>query len=239
MTDVCRASRDLSDLRDQKAGAPAQSCSRERASMPHSGTAVKNRAEPPDSEIVRRVTGGEVNAFELLVERYRPLVFGIVYRHAPREAADEIAHEVFVRAFQSLKTYSGESPFGHWLARIASRCCFDYFRERHRRFEVPLSRITDEHQKWLDDVLEADSRDAFERAVESSEAKEVLQYALDRLSPADRMVLGLVYLDGMSTAEAADMLGWSRVGVRVRAHRARGLMKKIISGLLRERRGRE
>ena len=208
-----------------------------RVSMPYSGTAVKNRAEPSDMEIVRRIVDGEVNAFEVLVERYRSLVFGIVLRHAPRESAEEVAHEVFVRSFQSLKTYSGESPFGHWLARIAVRSCCDFYRDRHRNFEIPLSRITDEHQKWFDDVLAADSRDAFERSVESREAKEVLSYALDRLSPEDRMVLGLVYLDGMSTAEAADMLGWSRVGVRVRAHRAKRLMRKIVSGLLQEKRG--
>jgi RNA polymerase sigma-70 factor (ECF subfamily) len=191
---------------------------------------------PQDAEIIGRVRNGENDAFESLVHRYTPMVFGIVSRHAPRDSAAELVQDAFVEAFQSLGSYSHKAPFSHWLSRIALRCCYSYWRSHRRSTEVPMSGLSKESEDWMNHLLAARSREIFEAEAARSEAAEVLAHALGKLSPKDRMVLTLVHLEGHSIQEAADLMGWSVVSVKVRAHRSRVKLRKIISNLL-ERRG--
>lgn len=78
-----------------------------------------------DAEIVRRVLDGDVNAYAQLIDAHAPQIIGIAARHVPQDRAAEVAHETFVRAYERLATYKGESPFVHWLSRIALRRCAD------------------------------------------------------------------------------------------------------------------
>jgi RNA polymerase sigma-70 factor (ECF subfamily) len=99
-----------------------------------------------------------------------------------------------------------------------------------------MSSISEDSENWLEGVLSADSQANFEQESERKEAEEVLNYALSRISAEDRMVLTLVHLDGHSVKEAADLLGWSVITVKVRAHRSRNKLRKIITDLLEGRR---
>jgi RNA polymerase sigma-70 factor (ECF subfamily) len=191
---------------------------------------------PQDSEIIARVRNGEVNAFEILVHRYAPGVFRIVSRHVPREMAEELVQDAFVEAFQSLGSYSHKAPFSHWLSRVALRRCYSYWRSSHRRgAEIPMSRLSEESRNWMDRLLGARSREDFEAEAARSEAAEVLSCALDRLPAGDRMVLTLVHLEGHSVQEAADLLGWTVISIKVRAHRSRKKLRKIILDLIENR----
>ena len=89
--------------------------------------------------------------------------------------------------------------------------------------------IAVEHINYLQNSLSDQSRDDWEALGRQNEAREILDWALDRLGPEDRMVLELVYLEGLAVKEAARLLGWSTANVKVRAHRAR---KKINRWLL-------
>jgi RNA polymerase sigma-70 factor, ECF subfamily len=187
-----------------------------------------------DGDIARLVIDGDFNAFEMLINRYRALVFGIVLKYVPRDRADEVAQDTFIEAFRSLGTYSRAKPFAHWLSKVAVRCCYGFWRRHYRNRETPLSSISEDSQRWLDNVTSASSREAFERESLRSEAAEVLRHALDRLSPEDRMVVTMVHLEELSVKEAAHQLGWSLVSVRVRAHRSRQKLRKILSDMLDE-----
>jgi RNA polymerase sigma-70 factor, ECF subfamily len=191
-------------------------------------------SEPDDDEIIRRVVGGDVNVFEVLLQRYRRLVFRIVLKHVPHDSAEEVAQDTFVRAYQSLPGYAAKSSFPRWLTTLAVRSCYDFWRNHARNRELPLSSLTEEHQKWLDEVLAPQSRESFLEHTAREEGKEVLGYALDRLPAEDRMVLSLVHLEGLSVKEAAEMLGWGVIKTKVRAHRARREMRKIILELIGE-----
>ncbi|HKC94150.1 MAG TPA: RNA polymerase sigma factor, partial [Nitrospira sp.] len=127
-----------------------------------------------------------------------------------------------------LERFSDLVSFDHWLAGIAVRTCYDFWRAR-KRDELPVSALTDEHQRWIDQVLATQSDDQFHDQVRRREAAEVLEWALRQLSPENRAVLTLVHLDGHSVREAAQLLGWSVVNVKVRAHRARRALRKILS----------
>jgi len=190
---------------------------------------------PSDQEIIQRVVQGDIEAFEVLVKRHRSLVFGVVARHVPRESIEDVAQEVMVRAYQSLAGFSGRSSFRQWLRTIAVRSCCDYWRDRQRHREIPLSTLTEDHQTWVDQLLTTQSREAFHQLVKRTEAKEILDYALERIAPEDRMVLSLVHLEGLPVKEAAELLGWSVIKTKVKAHRARREMRKIIVKLIGER----
>jgi RNA polymerase sigma-70 factor (ECF subfamily) len=190
-----------------------------------------------DAQIIGRVLGGDVNAFEGLVNRYRSRVFGIIMKHVPAESAEDVAQESFLEAYRSLGSFSGRSSFGHWLSRIATRCCYHFWRERRGSPTVSVSSLSDNTEEWMDRVLSAGSQESFLMEAAKQEAAEVLTHALGKLSAADRMVLALVHLDGYSVQEAADLLGWSTVAVKVRAHRSRRKLRKIIGDLLQEKGG--
>jgi RNA polymerase sigma-70 factor (ECF subfamily) len=189
---------------------------------------------PPDEEVIRRVLAGEVDLFVELITRYQQHVSRIVAGHVRHDMVEEVAHDAFVRAYTSLRTFSFRVPFAHWLARIALRSCYDAWRTAAARKEVPLGGLGNEHQQVADRLLAAESSERFEDLVRQRETAELLHAALAQLSPENRMVVTLVHLEGHSVREAAELLGWSAVNVKVRAHRARQQLRKILEGLLRE-----
>jgi RNA polymerase sigma-70 factor, ECF subfamily len=181
-----------------------------------------------DAALIERVRGGEVDLFERLLVKYQPHVFSIVLNHVPRAHAEEVAHETFVRAYKSLSTYSRKSPFDHWLARIAVRCCYDFWRQQKRAREIPISALSEKQLEWIDRTRAAESREAFDAQVSGREAAEILDWALALLEPGERMVLVLVHRDGRSVCEAADLLGWSVAKVKIQAYRSRIALRKIV-----------
>jgi len=188
-----------------------------------------------DAEIVRLVVEGKTDAFETLVTRHQAQVFKIVGRHVPRAQVEEVAQDVFVRAFTSLATFSERAPFHHWLASLAVRTCYGFWREAYRSRETPMSALSEEGQKWVEHVLTVQADRSFHQQAAAQEAQTVLHWALDQLSPENRTVLTLVYLEGLSVREAAALLGWSQVNVKVRAHRARLRLRTLLLGLAEER----
>jgi len=155
----------------------------------------------------------------------------IVQRHIPRKDVEEIAQETFVRAYRSLQTFRGKSDFSQWLSAIAVRSCYDYWRKAYRSREIPMSTLTEKHESWLEDVLSDASEQAQEDGEDlQTEAKDLLNWALAQLSAEERMVIELVYLEGLSVKEAAVLLGWSVANVKVRSFRSRRKLEKILGG---------
>ena len=185
-------------------------------------------AEPTDVDVVRRVLAGDVNAFEILMARYQAYVFSIVRKHVPMENVEAVAHDIFVRAYRSLPKYQQKSVFSKWLAGISVRACAAFWRKRYRRQEVPMSRLSDDYRKWLENVLADESTDDFRKTGQRQEAKQILDWALGQLSAKERMVLELVHLEGYSTIEAAGLMGCSAANIKIRAFRARKKIKKLL-----------
>ena len=183
---------------------------------------------PDDLHIIEQVLQGEVDCFAELMERHQRHVAKIVGRHVPSDRVNEVAHDVFVRAYTGLGGYSADVPFEHWLSGIAVRTCYDFWRAANRS-ATPVSALTEEHDAWIERVLTGDSEARFQEEVGRREAREVLQWALSRLSPKNRLVLTLVHLEGYSVREAAKLLGWSVVNVKVTAYRARQALRQLFS----------
>jgi RNA polymerase sigma-70 factor (ECF subfamily) len=188
--------------------------------------------KPSDDEIVRQVLDGYVNAFESLVIRHRNLILKIVKKHVPYHDLEETAQDVFVRIYQSLPTFKGTSDFKHWVSSIALRTCYDYWRKAYRSREVPMSSLSEKHQNFVEEVISEESELSLNEKASQKEARELLDWALAKLSAEDRMVLELVYLEGLSEKEAAALLGWSVANVKIRSFRSRKRLQKLLTGLM-------
>ena len=181
-----------------------------------------------DAEIVHQVVSGDVNAFERLLKRYQAHVVRIVKRHIPYNKVEEVAQDVFVRAYKSLPNFKRDDSFKQWLSTITIRTCYDFWRKQYRYREIPVSSLSEKHQVWLDEATATRSTQSFDEKDLQREAREILDWALDRLSPENRMVLELVYLEGYSVKETANLLGWSAAKVKVRSFRSRKKLHKLI-----------
>lgn len=184
---------------------------------------------PTDADIVKKVLSGDVNAFETLLERHEAHVFTVTRRHVPPCEVAGVAQDVFVRAFQGLSGFRDKSGFKAWLSAIAVRACFDFWRKRYRNREVPTSQLSEEHREWLEQAVSGQADAAFDENARQSELLKILDWAMDRLSAAERMVMELVYLEGLSHREAGDLLGLSAANVKIRVFRARRKLQRLFA----------
>ena len=185
-----------------------------------------------DTDTIRRIVGGDVNAFETLFEKYKDHVLRIVKKHTPYNDVEEVSQDVFVRAYKSLPSFRFESDFANWLSSIAVKTCYDYWRKAYRSREIPISSLSEKHQEWLENVTSADPDQQYHENTSQEDARELLDWALSKLSAEDRIVLELVHLEGLSGKEAAKLLGWSVANVKVRSFRSRKKLQKMLKDLV-------
>ena len=187
-----------------------------------------------DFEIIHQVLNGHINAFESLMKKHEGLVLTIAKRHVPHKDVEETVQNIFVRAYQSLANFKGKGEFKNWLASIALRTCYDYWRRAYQSMEIPLSSLSKRHREWLEDVLSDESEQRIDQKGREKEAGDLLDWALGKLSVEDRMIMELLYLEGLSGREAADLLGWSVANVKVRAFRSRKKLQKLLTKLMED-----
>ncbi len=184
---------------------------------------------PDDALVIHNILSGNINSFAILMDRYQEHVARIVGKHVPRDDAPEVAHDTFVQAYQSLGGFKGTGPFKHWLAKIAIRCCHDFWRSYYQNHENLAGPLPDDCRDWVDHLLSDQSPEQDAKRVE---ARDLLHWALGRLSAAERTVLTLTHLNEYSVAEAAELLDWSVIRIKVQSHRARKKLRKILAEIL-------
>jgi RNA polymerase sigma-70 factor (ECF subfamily) len=175
-----------------------------------------------DDEIVQRVLAGDTGLFELLIRRHDQRVYRLARAIVRNEAdADDITQETYLRAFQHLGQFEGRAKFSTWLLRIALYEALAQYRD-NARFED------------LDEIAESpaghtDPRSSPEQMAARGEIRDVVIRAIDELPPTLRTVLMLREIEGMSTAEAAEVLEISEDNLNVRLHRAKAALRlKLI-----------
>jgi RNA polymerase sigma-70 factor (ECF subfamily) len=183
-----------------------------------------------DAALIDEVLKGTPSSFEPLILKYQPRVFATVRRYARRESEiEDIVQEVFLKAYQKLRTFRGQAPFEHWLMRLTLRTCYDFLRSHRRRPEVSFSDYAAPETDWLQQLASQDQPFPGDAAM----AKEVVQLVFERLSPRSRLVLTLLELEDRSVKEVASLTGWSISLVKVQAFRARAEMRKCLEQMLR------
>lgn len=173
-----------------------------------------------DNEIISRVLRGEQSAYAELVNRYQGYVFTLVLRMIKsREDAEEVAQDVFVKAYRSLADFRGESKFSTWLYTITNTTSITFLRKK--KLEI--------HSLDNEKVFElADSKDSGLRAnlVEQKSRMTMVTRAIALLSPDDAEIITLFYKVEQSLDEIGKILGLETNTVKVRLHRARTRLKE-------------
>jgi len=193
-------------------------------------TSTHSAVEPSDAELVTLAANADEAAFEQLFLRHRrrvALIAGRFFRR--REQIEEIIQESFAKAYFALADFSNqqEASFAAWLARIAFNACYDELRRQKRRPESVMSEVSEEESNWLREQLRAEG-DIESAAV----ARDLATKLLSRLSAEDRLLLVMLDVEGLSIAEIADLTKWSISKVKVRAHRARASLRRVLERFL-------
>jgi len=191
-------------------------------------SAREARPKVEDGELIARALQGDQSAFEALVHRYAPLVLRVVRGVLVRSSdAEDIAQEVFLRTYRSLRTLQPGRSLAPWLVRTAVNLCTDHLRRRRRRPERFFSELGPEDTTVLERLLQDEST---LREIDTLLLRDLAQKLLARLGPQDRAVLLLKEREGMETREVARVLGCSEVAVRLRLFRARRTLRKLFAG---------
>ncbi len=178
--------------------------------------------------LLERAKKGEVEAFELLIERYQKKVFNIALKMlGNHDDASELAQEAFIKIYKSIKGFKEESSFSTWVYRIATNVCLDELRKRKNRKltyldEVIRSEDGDLKREIADQGLSPDA------IAEQKELKHALNQAILSLSEEHRIVLILRDLHGMTYEEIAKVTKCPEGTVKSRINRARLSLKETL-----------
>jgi len=178
-----------------------------------------NLTGQPDEEIIKRILKGNQSDFALLVERYQNYVFTLVLRLATnREDAEEIAQDVFVKAYRSLADFRGDSKFSTWLFTIARTTCLSFLRKK----KLDTQSLDNERTGIQVENQESDFR---ANLVEQKSRHAMLNQAIAMLSPDDAQVLNLFYKGDQTLEEIGKIMRLDPNTVKVKLHRARHRLK--------------
>ena len=174
-----------------------------------------------ETRLVARAIKGDGDAFGVLYGCYLDAIYRYIFlRVGNASEAEDLAEDVFVRAWEALPNYRlTQHPFKSWLYRIAHNLVVDY----HRKLK-PLE-LTDEEQLAHPATLNLP-----ERIVEINQEASVLAKAIQKLGEEEQMVIVLRFVEGLSHREVAEIIGKSEAASRVIQHRALALLNRYLGG---------
>ena len=179
-------------------------------------------SEPSDDDIIARVQGGDIDAFELVMRRYNQRLYRTV-RAILREDDEtvDVMQEAYVNAFTHLSDFSGRARFSTWLTRIAVHEALARLRKR-KRLE-PLDATDSEERLMVSPVIGPEHR------ASDGELRVLLEQAVEGLPEAFRTTFMLRSVEQLSVAETAEILGIPEETVKTRHHRARERLQNMLS----------
>lgn len=186
-------------------------------------------------EIIKRILNGEIENYRVLVERYKGFVFSILSKRLPLSEVDEVAQNVFIGAFKSINTFSASGKFMNWLAVIAARETYEYWKRKEKERTV-MDELTPPEgvssSESLDILSVGASIDKYNAETDLKYYTELAEMVLKRLNPEDRTLIETIYLEGWKLKDAASVFKWGLVKTKIRAMRARNKMRNILSEIL-------
>jgi len=195
--------------------------------MPYSESEVTREVE-----CIRRVQKGEGAAFGQLVERHQQRIFSIVFHLVRRrDEVEDLAQEIFLKAYRAIRSYNFQSSFATWLSRIAVNHCYDYLRKVRASRLSYYSEMTEESAHELERKAESPPPQGLDHG-EKLALRDFVGRLLARAPEDDQVILTLKELEDYSVEEIADLLRLKPSTVKVRLHRAR---KRMLADLERWR----
>jgi RNA polymerase sigma-70 factor (ECF subfamily) len=172
-----------------------------------------------EKELIRQILSGNTHAFELIVNQHKAMVYSLALRICSHtEDAEELAQDVFMRVFENLSSYRGESQLKTWIYKIAFNWCMNKTRTKRKYEQVSF----DTQFHLVDEDL-----NPFEQLTQT-EQKVALQRALEEMDKIDSIVLTLFYFEELNINEIAESLSFSKSNVKVKLFRARKKLIEIV-----------
>tara|TARA_R110001583_G_scaffold25474_1_gene92125 strand:+ start:28 stop:609 length:582 start_codon:yes stop_codon:yes gene_type:complete len=177
-----------------------------------------------DLYYINLIIEGNTNAFSILVDRYKDLVFSLALKMVKnREEAEEVSQDTFIKVFKSLRQFKGDSKFSTWIYKVTYNTCLDRLKMNKKFYnDVPIDEFTEHQVKTIDNALEA---------MELEERKQAIQDCMKLLPAEDAFLLTLFYFEEQSLEEIAKVVGLTTNNVKVKLFRSR----KKLTTILKER----
>ncbi len=190
----------------------------------------------PEAELVESAKKGDLDAFEVLTNRYEQRIYSLALRMLRQEQdAEDVTQQTFLSALENLDGFRGEASFSTWLLRIAAHAALKIIRKRKGLETISLDAATEgtndsdavPHPEYI-----ADWRQSPEELVHQHEIKQLLDEALIQLDEKHRLVFLPRDVEGLSVKETAEALGLSEANTKVRLLRARLQLRELLTRTL-------
>ena len=195
----------------------------------------ENHPPDPDLELVQRAREGDTRAFDALVVKYSPKLYGLVYNMTShREDTHDLLQDIFAKAYRSLGKFRGNSSFYTWIYSIAVNMTLNFLKKRKRRTGLSLNDVDSGIEKdpaLVDSGIQANP----ERQSSIHELQKRLNEAMMALSDSHRAVVTMFDIQGLPHAEIAKILKVSEGTVRSRLHYAHQQLQTHLQDLWEDR----
>ena len=180
-----------------------------------------------DLYYIEAVRKGNIQAFSVLVEKYRKMVYTLALKLLKRpEDAEEMAQDTFIKAFQKLDSYEGKSKFSTWIYSITYNACISELRKRRIDFKsLEEQRFSDQDEMKMHDYYSENKKEDQEK---------YLNLALSKLPEDDQVLVTLYYYEDQSMDEISEITGLTVSNIKVKIHRARKKMYSLLHEMLNE-----
>ena len=188
-------------------------------------------SELSSEDLMARIAKGDDSAFEILVNRHQVSILNLIYRFiGDRTQAKDLAQEVFIRVWQSAKSYEPKAKFTTWLYRITANLCFNELKSARRRRWFQFHRSNEDNEGSIEETFSDGSPTAEDLLLEKERSRQISD-ALQSLPDNQRMALVLKRYDDLTYAEIAQIIGCSVSAVESLLVRAKKTLQKKLSFL--------
>ena len=183
-----------------------------------------------EKDLIEKAKSGDIEAFEQLIISCEKKVFNIAYRMIGNyDDANELAQEVFIKAFRSIKNFKGDSLFSTWIYKITANVCLDELRKRKNKNIVSLDQDIELNDGDVKRQI-SDNAPSPDMEVESKEIKTIVNESIQQLPDDYKSVIILRDIQGFSYDEISKIVNCPEGTVKSRLNRARQALKKILQG---------
>lgn len=174
-----------------------------------------------DQHYIERILQGESNLFAVLVDRYKDMIFTLALKMVKnREEAEEVAQDTFIKIYNSLSKFKGDSKFSTWIYKIAYNTCLDRLKKNKKEdLNISIDEFSAHLIKTMDNALSA---------LEEKERKQTIQNCLNLLPREENFLLTLFYFEDQSLEEIGKIMNINANNVKVKLFRSRQKLAVIL-----------
>lgn len=174
-----------------------------------------------DQHYIDKILQGETNAFAMLVNRYKDMIYTLALKMIKnREEAEEVAQDTFIKIFNSLSKFKGDSKFSTWIYKIAYNTCLDRLKKNKKEEQnISIDEFSSHLIKTMDNALSA---------LEDKERKQTIQNCLNLLPSEENFLLTLFYFEDQNLEEIGKIMSINANNVKVKLFRSRQKLAVIL-----------